>query len=117
LFALKDSVGIIKLLLVIKLIQGLSFLFILSVRKGFLHSQQRCSVTVGDMNLKLIIFSCFLFLVGLALFFYGTSLSNQVMNPESLISGTFYVVVGIFLGIAGFLMLILHLFQRQSLSY
>jgi hypothetical protein len=72
---------------------------------------------VGGMNLKVIIFACFLFVVGLALFFYGTSLSNQVMNPKSLISGTFYVVVGIFLGIAGFLMLMFNLFQRQSLSY
>jgi hypothetical protein len=72
---------------------------------------------VGGMNLKMIIFASFLFLVGLALFFYGTSLSNQVMNPESLISGTFCVVVGIFLGIAGFLMLMLNMFQHQSLSY
>ena len=69
------------------------------------------------MNLKLIIFSSFLFFVGLALFVYGTSLSGQVMKPENLISGTFLVVAGIFLGLAGFIMLIMSMFQRQSLSY
>jgi hypothetical protein len=39
------------------------------------------------------------------------------MNPESLISGTYLVVIGIFVGIAGFLMLLLQMFQRQSLAY
>ena len=69
------------------------------------------------MHTKVMIFAGILCFVGLALFVHGASLRNQVMNPENLISGTFYVVVGIFLGIAGVLMLILQMFQRQSLSY
>jgi len=69
------------------------------------------------MNTKVMVFACVLCVVGLALFCQGMSLSGQVMNPENLISGTFFVVLGIFLGLAGFLMLILQMFQRQSLSY
>ena len=72
---------------------------------------------MAGMHAKVMIFAAVLCFVGFAFLVHGTSLSNHVMNPESLISGIFYVVVGIFLGIAGFLMLILQMFQRQSLSY
>lgn len=71
----------------------------------------------GGHSPKIMIFDSFLVLVGLALFFYGTPMSNQVMNPESLISGRYLVVLGVFLRIAGFLMLMLQMFQHQSLSY
>ena len=56
-------------------------------------------MNVVSMRLKIIVFASFLGLVGLALFFYGISMSNHVMNPESLISGTYLMVLGIFLGI------------------
>ncbi|MGD2066602.1 MAG: hypothetical protein PVI43_05470 [Candidatus Bathyarchaeota archaeon] len=69
------------------------------------------------MNAKVMAFASALCIIGLAMFFHGTSLSSQVMDAENLISGTFLVVVGIFVGLAGFLMLILQMFQRQSLSY
>ncbi len=69
------------------------------------------------MSIKIIMTASFLGLVGLALFFYGISMSNQVMNPESVISGTYLLVLGIFLGMVGLLMLMLQLFQRRSLIY
>ena len=69
------------------------------------------------MHAKVMVFGVILCFVGFAFFLHGASLSNQVMNPENLISGTFYVVVGIFLGIAGVLMLIMQMFQRNSLSH
>lgn len=72
---------------------------------------------VFGMRLKVMMFASVLILVGLAVFFSGTSMSNDVMNSESLISGTYLVVVGIFLVMAGFLMLMLQLFQRHSLIY
>jgi protein-S-isoprenylcysteine O-methyltransferase Ste14 len=74
-------------------------------------------VNVVGMRLKVMLFASVLVLVGLTLFFYGTSISNDLMKPESLISGTYLVVVGIFLAIAGFLMLMLQMFQRHSLIY
>jgi len=69
------------------------------------------------MHVKVIMFASVLVFVGLVLFFYGASMTNQVMNPEILISGTYLVVLGIFLGIVGFLMLMLQLFQRHTLIY
>jgi hypothetical protein len=74
-------------------------------------------VNVVGMRLKIIMIASFLGLVGLVLFFYGISMSDHVMNPESFISGTYLIVLGIFLGMVGLLMLMLHLFQRQSLIY
>jgi len=74
-------------------------------------------VNVVAVRLKLMLFAGVLVIVGLALFFYGTSMSNHVLNPESLISGTHLVVLGIFLGITGFLILMLQIFQRHSLIY
>jgi hypothetical protein len=74
-------------------------------------------VSAVGMNAKVMVFASALFIVGLTLFAHGTYLSGQMMNPDSLISGTFFVVIGIFLGLAGFLMLILQMFQHQSLSY
>jgi len=62
-------------------------------------------------------FASVLVLVGIALFFYGTSMSNHVMKPESLISGTYLVVLGIFLAIAGFLVLVSQIFRGHSILY
>ena len=69
------------------------------------------------MRLKAVMFASVLTVVGLAVFFYGMSMGNNVLNSKGLISGTYLAVVGIFLAIAGFLMLMLQLFQRQSLVY
>jgi hypothetical protein len=74
-------------------------------------------VNVVGVRLKAMLFASVLIVVGLALFFYGTSMGNHLMKPESLISGTYLVVLGIFLALAGFLMLLLQLFQRHSVIY
>jgi len=74
-------------------------------------------VKVFGVQIKVMMFASVLFLVGLAVFFYGTSMSNDGLGSESLISGTYFVVVGVFLAMAGFLVLILQLFQRHSLIY
>jgi hypothetical protein len=72
-------------------------------------------VNVVGMRLKTLMFASVLVLVGLALFFYGTSMSNNVLKPESLISGTYLVVLGIFLAIAGFLVLVSQIFRGHLL--
>jgi hypothetical protein len=74
-------------------------------------------VNVFGMHLKTMMFASVLVLVGLALFFYGTSMSNHVMNPEGLISGSYLVVLGIFLAIAGFLVLVSQIFRGHSILY
>lgn len=74
-------------------------------------------MTVVGMHLKTLIFASVLVLVGLALFFYGTSMSNHMLNSESLISGTYLVVLGIFLAIAGFLVLVSQIFRGHSMFY
>jgi hypothetical protein len=74
-------------------------------------------VNVFGLRLKTLMFASVLVLVGIALFFYGTSMSNHVMNPESLISGTYLVVLGIFLAIAGFLVLVSQIFRGHSILY
>ena len=74
-------------------------------------------MNVVGMHLKTLIFASVLVLVGLALFFYGTSMSDHVMYPEGLISGTYLVVLGIFLAIAGFLVLVSQIFRGHSILY
>jgi hypothetical membrane protein len=74
-------------------------------------------VNVVGMRLKTMIFASVLILVGLAVFFYGTSLGKDVLNPESLISGTYLAVVGVFLAIAGFLVLVSQIFRGHSVLY
>ena len=69
------------------------------------------------MRLKMMLFASVLILVGLVIFLYGTSMGNNVLNPESLISGTYLAVVGVFLAIAGFLMLVSHVFRGRSMFY
>ena len=69
------------------------------------------------MNPKVMVFAIALCTIGLALFIHGSTLSNQILNPENMISGTFFVVIGIFISLAGLLMLLLSMFQGRSLSY
>ena len=74
-------------------------------------------MNVVGMHLKTLMFASVLLLVGLALFFYGTSMTNHVMNPEGLISGSYLVVLGIFRAIAGFLVLVSQIFRGRSILY
>jgi uncharacterized membrane protein len=74
-------------------------------------------VNVVGLRLKTLMFASVLVIVGIALFFYGTSMSKYVMKPDSLISGTYLVVLGIFLAIAGFLVLASQIFRGHSILY
>jgi len=74
-------------------------------------------VNVVGLRLKTLMFASVLVLVGLALFFYGTSMSNHVLYPEDLISGSYLVVLGIFLALAGFLVLVSQIFRGRSILY
>jgi hypothetical protein len=74
-------------------------------------------VNVVGMRLKIMMFASVLILVGLAIFYYGTSMGNNVLNPERLISGTYLAVVGVFLAIAGFLVLVSQIFMGRSVLY
>jgi hypothetical protein len=38
-------------------------------------------------------------------------------NPRSVLSGSYMVVIGIFLAIAGFLVLVSHIFRGRSMFY
>lgn len=69
------------------------------------------------MRLKTMMFAIVLIVVGLAIFFYGTSIANDVLNSEDLISGTYIAVVGVFLAIAGFLVLVSQIFRGHSVLY
>ena len=74
-------------------------------------------MNVVGVHIKTIIFACVLILAGIALFFYGNSMSTYVMHTEGLISGTYLVVLGIFLAIAGFLVLVSQIFRGHSMVY
>jgi len=74
-------------------------------------------VNVVGVHIKTIIFACILIFVGIGLFFYGNSMSTNVLDSEGLISGTYLVVLGIFLAIAGFLVLVSQIFRGHSMVY
>ena len=65
----------------------------------------------------MMMFASVLIMVGLAIFFYGTSMGSNVLNPEDLISGTYLAVVGVFLAIAGFLVMVSQVFRGHSVLY
>jgi hypothetical protein len=72
---------------------------------------------VFGMRPKLIMFGIVLIMVGLAIFFYGTSIANDVLNQRDLISGTYLAVVGTFLAIAGFLVITAQVLRGHSVLY
>ena len=71
------------------------------------------SAKVVALRLSVIVVATLLVLTGIALFFYGTSMTN----PRSILSGSYIVVIGVFLGIAGFLMLVSQVFRGSSVLY
>jgi hypothetical protein len=68
---------------------------------------------VISLRLSVIVVAILLVFIGFALFFYGTSMTN----PRSILSGSYVVVIGIFLAIAGFLMLVSQVFRGRSMLY
>ena len=69
------------------------------------------------MRPKLVMFGIGLIMVGLFIFFYGTSIANDVLNQRDLISGTYLTVVGTFLAIAGFLVITAQVLRGHSVLY
>ena len=74
-------------------------------------------MNVIGLRLKVILFASILTLVGIVLFFYGNSMSKHVLYPEGIISGSYLVVLGIFLALAGFLVLVSQIFRGRSILY
>jgi hypothetical protein len=74
-------------------------------------------VKVVGIRLKIMMFATVLILVGCAISFYGISMCSNVLNPERLMSGTYIAVVGAFLAIAGFLVLMAQIFMGRSVLY
>jgi hypothetical protein len=69
------------------------------------------------MRSIMVMFAIGLMLVGLLIFFYGTSMASDVFNSKDLLSGTYIVVVGTFLAIAGFLVMVSQIFRGHSVLY
>lgn len=88
------------------------FLFV----NAFCDSIEKLYEVVG-MRPNMIMFAIGLMLAGLLIFFYGTSMANDVFNPEDLLSGTYIVVVGTFLTISGFLVMVSQVFRGHSVLY
>ncbi|MGD9131657.1 MAG: hypothetical protein PVH73_08825 [Candidatus Bathyarchaeota archaeon] len=83
---------------------------------AFWDSIERLCEVVG-MRPIMMMFAIGLMLVGLLIFFYGTSIANDVLNSKDLLSGTYIAVVGCFLAIAGFLVMVSQVFRGHSVIY
>jgi len=82
----------------------------------FVDSTEKLCEVVG-MRPQMMMFASVLIMVGLAIVFYGTSMGSNVLNSEDLISGTYLAVVGVFLAIAGFLVMVSQVFRGHSVLY
>jgi uncharacterized membrane protein len=67
---------------------------------------------VSTLETKAVIAGAILCLLGLIIFAYG--ISN--MNYTSAVSSSYIIVLGIFVGMAGMLMLMMNLFHSQHTS-
>jgi uncharacterized membrane protein len=67
---------------------------------------------MSALETKIVIAGAILCLIGLIIFAYG--ISN--MNQTSVVSNSFVIVLGIFVGMAGMLMLMMNLFPSQHTS-
>ena len=88
------------------------FLFV----NAFCDSIEKLCEAVG-MRPIMMMFAIGLMLVGLLILFYGTSMANDVFNSEDLLSGTYIAVVGTFLTLAGFLVMVSQVFRGHSVLY
>lgn len=70
-----------------------------------------------SLRAKLIVFSCVLIFLGAILYFCGDSLASDLLNSRGLISGVYFVVLGIFLAVAGFMVLVSQVFRGKSVIY
>lgn len=74
-------------------------------------------MNVFSLRMKLIIFSSALILLGMYFYFYGDSIERNLFNSAGLISGMYIVIFGVFLVLAGFLVLASQVFRGRSVIY
>ena len=70
-----------------------------------------------SVRIKLIIFSSVLMLMGVYFYVYGDSIERNFFNSEGLISGMYIGIFGVFLILAGFLVLASQVFRGSSVLY
>ena len=87
------------------------------VINAFYNFNEFLFLTVVSLRTKLIVFSCFLIVLGAIFYFCGDSLASDLLNSRELISGVYFVVFGIFLAIAGFLVLVSQIFRGNSIVF
>ena len=66
---------------------------------------------MAEMEIKVLLVGLILCFIGFAIFLYGTTNMTRV----TVVSDSFLVVVGIFLGIAGFLVFVAGAFSSGSM--
>ena len=96
---------------------NVDFYSIFSFRKTFFQIKQIIILIVLSLRIKLIIFSSVLILLGVYLYLYGNSIERNLLNSKGLISGVYLVIFGIFLVVAGFLVLASQIFRGRSVIY
>jgi len=53
----------------------------------------------------------------MGLYFFGSSVTDPALNPKDPLFGSYLVIFSVFLGIAGFLVLVSQVFRGKSLVY
>lgn len=67
------------------------------------------------LSVRILIVGCFLILLSMGLYFFGSSVTDQYLNPTDPIFGSYLVIFSVFLGIAGFLVLVSQVFPSRSI--
>jgi hypothetical protein len=71
----------------------------------------------ATLSLKVMIFGGILIILSIGLYSLGSSVTNPASNPKDPLFGSYLVVFSVFLGIAGFLVLVSQVFRGKSLVY
>jgi hypothetical protein len=71
----------------------------------------------ASLSWKVIVFGCFLIILSMGLYFFGSSATDSALNPKDPLFGSYLVIFSVFLGIAGFLVLVSQVFRGKSLVY
>ena len=64
---------------------------------------------------RVLFVGCFLILLSIDLYFYGSSVTDQYLNPSDPLFGSYLVIFSAFLGISGFLVLVSGVFPGRSI--
>lgn len=67
------------------------------------------------LSVRILIVGCFLILLSMGLYFFGSSVTDQYLNPSDPLFGSYLVIFSVFLGIAGFLILVSQVFPGRSI--